>query len=157
MKITAPVNLIDLLPTFCDLAGVSNCAPHDGHSLLSLIEQRDLRPADDVMDLGEQRLGADEEPLAMADEARRKIAIYFPSDGSAQIRLAADSSYIGQWYDTRNGSLSNAVPDKLDTAEICFSSPGGRDANDLPLDWVLLLMSSSSLNGSNVRHASSSN
>jgi choline-sulfatase len=32
-----PVSLLDLLPTFCELAGAETLTPHDGHSLLSLL------------------------------------------------------------------------------------------------------------------------
>ena len=35
---TTPASLVDLLPTFCDLAGAENLLPHDGDSLLPLIE-----------------------------------------------------------------------------------------------------------------------
>jgi choline-sulfatase len=33
-----PVSLVDLLPTFCELAGVRDLLPHDGESLLPIIE-----------------------------------------------------------------------------------------------------------------------
>ncbi|HIG16656.1 MAG TPA: choline-sulfatase, partial [Candidatus Handelsmanbacteria bacterium] len=35
---TTPVSLLDLLPTFNDLAGVQDPLPHDGNSLLALLE-----------------------------------------------------------------------------------------------------------------------
>ena len=35
---TTPVSLLDLLPTFCDLAGTEAILPHDGSSLLPVIE-----------------------------------------------------------------------------------------------------------------------
>ena len=35
---TTPVSLLDLLPTFCDLAGEKATLPHDGESLLGLLE-----------------------------------------------------------------------------------------------------------------------
>lgn len=38
---TAPVSLLDLLPTFAELAGVEQLLPHDGVSLLSQLEQRE--------------------------------------------------------------------------------------------------------------------
>ena len=37
-RIAQPVSLLDLLPTFLDIAGVEACQPHDGHSLMPLIE-----------------------------------------------------------------------------------------------------------------------
>lgn len=47
-KIVAePVSLLDLLPTFLDIAGVTDCAPHHGHSLLPAI-QNNQPPAWDV-------------------------------------------------------------------------------------------------------------
>jgi choline-sulfatase len=36
--VETPVSLLDLLPTFNDLAGVSDTLPHDGNSLISLLE-----------------------------------------------------------------------------------------------------------------------
>ena len=36
--VAAPVSLIDLLPTFCDLAGVNDRAPCDGESIAPLLE-----------------------------------------------------------------------------------------------------------------------
>ena len=37
-RVATPVSLIDLLPTFCQLAGVEDLLPHDGDSLLPIIE-----------------------------------------------------------------------------------------------------------------------
>lgn len=36
-----PVNLIDLVPTFCELAGADDLLPHDGQSLLPIIDGAD--------------------------------------------------------------------------------------------------------------------
>ncbi len=36
-----PVSLIDLLPTFCELAGVDDLLPHDGESLITQLQQPD--------------------------------------------------------------------------------------------------------------------
>lgn len=36
-----PVSLLDLLPTFCDIAGVDERLPHDGESLISILENQD--------------------------------------------------------------------------------------------------------------------
>jgi choline-sulfatase len=37
-KITSPVSLLDLLPTFLDIAGIEERLPYSGHSLIPLIE-----------------------------------------------------------------------------------------------------------------------
>ena len=42
--IETPTSLIDLLPTFCELAGAEASLPHDGTSLLPIIEGQQRRP-----------------------------------------------------------------------------------------------------------------
>lgn len=40
-KVKTPVNLVDLLPTVCELADVNDLAPHDGSSMLPFMEKED--------------------------------------------------------------------------------------------------------------------
>lgn len=39
--VETPTSLLDLLPTFCELAGVEDLLPHDGNSLISLLNRGD--------------------------------------------------------------------------------------------------------------------
>lgn len=96
----------------------------------------DLRPANGLLNLGDQTFAVDEEPLCMADEAKKTVIVYLPNSCHVELNLPAGSNYTAQWYDTRTGALTAA---QASGASLGFDSSAGVDEHEQPLDWVLLL------------------
>ena len=72
---TTPASLVDLLPTFCELAGAEDLLPHDGDSLLPLIEgEREDRV---VFAQAHEAVGV---PCIMARQGRYKYVYHTPAD-----------------------------------------------------------------------------
>ncbi len=67
-KFATPVSLLDLLPTFCDLARVDDLLPHDGRSLMSLLQTDE--PERVVVSQAHEAVGM---PCIMARQGRFKF------------------------------------------------------------------------------------
>ncbi|MBT3265963.1 choline-sulfatase [Candidatus Poribacteria bacterium] len=86
----APVSLLDLLPTFCELAGEDAALPHDGHSLIAAAE--DGAPDRYVFAQAHEAVGM---PCIMARKGRYKYN-YIHGDEDQLLDLDADP---GEWND----------------------------------------------------------
>ncbi len=90
-----------------------------------------LRPAEGLAS-GSQERGC--QPLALASEDGRQVAVYLPVGGEVTIDPSLPlAEYRGEWYDPVAGTLQ---PVKLESADLC--SPE-RVTNGHPQDWVLVL------------------
>jgi len=113
----APVSLLDLLPTFCELAGVNELLPHDGESLLPQLENP---PADRVVYAqAHEAVGM---PCIMARQGRYKynyIHGYAPqlfdleTDPGEWNNLAEDAAHRETADALRTRILSDFDPDRM--------------------------------------------
>jgi choline-sulfatase len=88
-RFATPVSLLDLLPTFCELAGVEAALPHDGDSLLGLLDDA---PEDRcVFAQAHEAVGV---PCIMARQGRFKYN-YIHGDQDQLFDLEADP---GEWH-----------------------------------------------------------
>ncbi|HEU0164316.1 MAG TPA: DUF4038 domain-containing protein [Thermomicrobiales bacterium] len=90
-----------------------------------------LRPADDLLEDGEDRPGY--APLALATADRSTIAVYFPAGGDAGLTIDL-ARHTGRWFDPRTGVIHEANPGPTGR----FLAPADVTAEH-PDDWVLLL------------------
>ena len=84
-----PVSLVDLLPTFCELAGVQDMLPHDGDSILPLLEDGDRNRV--VFAQAHEAVGM---PCIMARQGRFKYH-YIHGYEPQLFNLEADP---GEWH-----------------------------------------------------------
>ena len=93
-RITQPVSLVDLLPTYCDLAGVEQQLPHDGHSLMLLINGEASEPWDVFCESHAEGVFGS---CFMLREARYKYVYILHADGEDEqlFDLQADP---GEWH-----------------------------------------------------------
>jgi hypothetical protein len=94
-----------------------------------------LRPAPQVVAVGEYELGC--QPQALATDERDVVAVYFPALGTVGLDLPL-VAYDGQWYDPRTGEQSTAWGD-MEAGLLQYVAPLGFDEHDHPCDWVLVL------------------
>lgn len=101
---TAPVSLLDLPPTFCELAGTSDMLPHDGTSLLPQLNQ----PISDriVYAQAHEAVGM---PCIMARQGQYKYN-YIHGYEPQLFDLSADP---GEWYNLANDPAHKATSEAL--------------------------------------------
>jgi hypothetical protein len=80
---------------------------------------------------------ADHCPLALATDGADMVAVYLPAGGRVDLSLPEGKDYGAQWYDPRTGELHPAAPSIQ--VPLSFAAPAGRDENERPWDWVLIL------------------
>ncbi|MCY3555530.1 MAG: sulfatase-like hydrolase/transferase, partial [Gemmatimonadetes bacterium] len=100
---THPVSLIDLLPTFCDLAGIEELLPHDGESLVSSSSDETDRV---VFAQAHEAVGM---PCIMARQGRYK---YQYIHGYAP-RLYDLDDDPGEWHDLSGDDTHRHVESRL--------------------------------------------
>lgn len=89
----------------------------------------DLRPAPELVDVGDAEVGR--RPLALASADRRMVAVYLPVGGAARL-TAPTAGSRARWFDPRTGELAPAVGDGG-----TYVAPGG--GGERPFDWVLVI------------------
>jgi len=98
-----PVSLIDLLPTMCDLAGVSDVLPCDGSSVLGLVDGSDTAPRVVFSEMHSEAMGA---PCFMVRSGVHKY-VYVHGHDTQLFDLEADP---GEWHNLA------ALPDHVELA-----------------------------------------
>jgi hypothetical protein len=81
---------------------------------------------------------ADHRPLALATDGADVAAVYLPVGGRVDLSLPEGRAHDAQWYDPRTGELQPAAPLTQDMT-LSFSAPAGKDENQHPWVWVLVL------------------
>ena len=97
-----PVSLVDLLPTFCELAGAEDLLPHDGDSLLPVIEGQDEDRV--IFAQAHEAVGV---PCIMARQGTHKY-VYVHGHEAQLFDLAADPD---EWHNLADDA------DSWETAE----------------------------------------
>jgi len=95
-----------------------------------------MQPAPEIVLPGKYELG--HRPLALATASADVVAVYLPVGGKVDLALPEGKDYGAQWYDPRTGELHPAAPLTEDTP-LSFSAPAGKDEDQHPWDWVLVL------------------
>jgi hypothetical protein len=80
---------------------------------------------------------ADHRPLAPATDGADIVAVYLPVGGMVDLSLPEGVAHHAQWYDPRTGELHPAAPSIQ--VPLSFAAPAGKDENEHPWDWVLVL------------------
>ena len=99
-----PVSLIDLLPTFCEIAGTKASLPHDGDSLIGIV---DNPPTDRIaFAQAHEAVGM---PCIMARQGQYKYN-YIHGHAHQLFDLAADP---GEWNNLASDPAHGAIADRL--------------------------------------------
>ena len=101
-----PVSLLDLLPTFCDLAGTEATLPHDGHSLIPTIDGAD--PDRTVIAQAHEAVGV---PCIMARQHNYKYN-YIHGYDAQLFDLDADP---GEWHNLCGDAAHSNAEESLRT------------------------------------------
>jgi choline-sulfatase len=118
--IDAPVSLIDILPTLLDVAGVEERLPHDGASLIGLIDGRDRAERVAFSEIHSEGIHG---PCFMIRKGRWKyIYVYdrdeqlfdLDADPGEWNNLAADPALVGIKEDLRERILQRFDPEAID-------------------------------------------
>ena len=110
----APVSLLDLLPTFNDLAGLSNPLPHDGVSLISLLQTE--QPERIVYAQAHEAVGM---PCIMARQGGYKYN-YIHGHQPQLFDLRADP---GEWHNLAHEPAHQATARQLQEAILANFDP----------------------------------
>jgi hypothetical protein len=91
-----------------------------------------LRPEPSLLESAPAEPGCQQ--LAMSDEKKDTIIIYFPAGGKVNLNGIRVAVYLAQWYDPRTGELQDGQMQQDTIAAPQSQSIAGR-----PDDWVLIL------------------
>jgi choline-sulfatase len=119
---THPVSLLDLLPTFADLAGATNLLPHDGVSLLSQLAQP--QPERIVYAQAHEAVGM---PCIMARQGQYKYN-YIHGYDPQLFDLAVDA---GEWHNLSEDAAHAATAARLRGAILDHFDPDVMAAQNL--------------------------
>ena len=106
-QIATPVNIIDIVPTVLDLAGVEERLSLDSQSLLPLIEGRDL----DRVTFSESHTNGIYAPCFMARDGDHKLIYIHEGAGEMQLFNLADDP--GEWHNLADDPAHQALRDRL--------------------------------------------
>ncbi len=118
LRITAPVGLIDLFPTFCDLAQMSVPEECDGQSLMPLLSQTGTFEREEIY-CESAFLGSPQDAGCMIRKDQWKYCYY--RDGHEELYNLAEDP--GEWNNLASHETHRTVQEALRERVITFWSP----------------------------------